>query len=93
VEQKSIPNSLKKYRRLSGYSQKKVAIKLGYKQTSCLSRWEKGYTMPKARELFRLSMLYKTVPNHLYFELWRQLSQEFSNEENNPHGSNEEITS
>ena len=70
-----IPNSLKRYRRLAGYSQKEVAQALGLKHTNYISRWEKGFNYPAIEYLFRLSFLYKTFPNHLYQELcqdWKE---------------------
>ena len=76
MEKSRIPNSLKKYRRLTGYSQKQVAKVLGLKQSSCISQWEKGMSLPGAKQLFRLSFLYKTLPNHLYHDLCRTWKDE-----------------
>jgi transcriptional regulator with XRE-family HTH domain len=73
MEHRRIPNSLKKYRRISGLSQKTVAAFLGMQQTYLISRWEKGVCLPNMENLFRLSLLYKTPPNNLYFELWQRL--------------------
>lgn len=76
MEVRRIPNSLKKYRRLAGLSQKEVAAFLGLQKSSCISRWEKGACLPGTAYLFRLSMLYKTVPNHLYYDFWQTLKKE-----------------
>ena len=65
-----IPNSLKKYRRIMGYSQKEVAKIFGFKSTSRISRWEKGESMPSVKNLLKLSFLYSTLPNDLYYDLW-----------------------
>lgn len=78
MERRRIPNSLKKYRRMSGLSQRKVAASLGLQETSCISRWEKGEYMPGIEYLFRLSLLYKTSPTNLYYDLWHQLNQELT---------------
>jgi transcriptional regulator with XRE-family HTH domain len=72
---KSIPNRLWKYRKLMGYSQTDIAIRLGHKDTSRISRWENGFTMPSGKNLLQLSILYKTLVNELYFELSTELRQ------------------
>jgi transcriptional regulator with XRE-family HTH domain len=77
------PNRLKKYRRLFGLSQKDVAAKLGLSDTSTLSRWEKGVSMPNLLHLFRLSRLYRTMPTELYSDLWQTISKEIAAMENN----------
>jgi len=76
MERRRIPNRLKKYRRLAGLSQKEVAQFLGLKNTACISRWEKGCGYPGITVLFRLSLLYKTLPNHLYQEVWESLKED-----------------
>lgn len=76
MEERRIPNSLKKYRRIAGLSQKKVAIFLGMNQTYLISRWEKGICLPNLKNLFRLCILYKTPSNSLYLDLWEKLEKE-----------------
>ena len=61
-----IPNNLIKYRRMHGYRQEHVINFLGLKSTNRLSRWEKGVSMPNARNLFKLSILYHTLIDQLY---------------------------
>ncbi len=67
-----LPNSLKIYRRMMGYSQKEVAKIFQFKSPSRISRWEKGEAMPSVSNLFLLSILYKTLPAQLYDELYQQ---------------------
>jgi transcriptional regulator with XRE-family HTH domain len=62
-------NRLRKHRRTMGYSQKQVAWLLGHKNTSSLSRWEKGITMPTVDNLIKLAFLYRTLCDQLYFDL------------------------
>ena len=81
MEQGRIPNSLKKFRRLQGLSQTEVALILGLQKTGSISRWEKGISFPGTEYLFRLSILYKTLPNNFYFELWQKLKQETTEKE------------
>jgi len=71
-----IPNNLKRYRRMSGFSQKEVATMLGLESTGCISRWEHGTTIPSWIHILKLSFLYSTLPNELYGDLWAQVKQE-----------------
>ena len=56
---------------------------LGLKDTSPISRWEKGTSLPSLLHLFRLSRIYKTMPSEMYFDLWQNISKEISAKENN----------
>lgn len=56
---------------------------LGLKDTSPLSRWEKGISLPNILHLFRLSRIYKTMPSEMYFDLWQNISKEILAKENN----------
>lgn len=82
MENSRFPNKLKKYRRLFCFKQKEVASMLGLKDTSPLSRWEKGISLPGLMHLFRLSRIYKTMPSEMYFDLWQSISKEISAKEN-----------
>ena len=74
------PNHLRKYRRMNGFKQKEVAKILGL-NASRLSRWEKGRTMPSSFNLFRLSILYKTMADSLFMDLIRKLREEIKEKE------------
>ncbi len=78
MEHSRIPNSLKKYRRSLGLSQRDVATFLGVKNSSCISCWEKGLFIPSVKHLFQLSLLYKTLPNNLYSNLWDELKDDIT---------------
>ena len=78
MEISRFPNKLKTYRRCSGYSQKKVARILGFKDTSTLSRWEHGLTVPSIVQVFRLARIYRALPHELYDELWASFDSEKS---------------
>jgi len=69
MEHRRIPNRLKKFRRLAGLSQIEVAKVIGVQNSTCISRWEKGFGTPSLLYLFRLSCLYETFPHHIYAEL------------------------
>ena len=68
-------NSLKKYRLLMGYKQKEVAKLLGLKSASRISRWEKGLAMPSVENLIKLSALYSTLMNELYWEMYKEIKK------------------
>lgn len=72
------PNKLRMFRRCSGYSQKKVARILGLADTSTLSRWEHGVSVPGLVQVFRLSRIYHTLPHELFDELWNRIDSEYS---------------
>lgn len=71
-----IPNKLKLFRHSHGYSQKKVAHILGLADTSTLSRWEHGLSVPSIVQVFRLSRIYKTLPHELFEDLWNSIETE-----------------
>ena len=73
---KLIPNCLKKHRRLMGFSQEEIKKHLKLKSTSMISRWEHGQSMPNGRNLLKLSVLYKTLVNDLYYSLSKELQTE-----------------
>lgn len=59
-----------------GYSQFEVMFMLGFQSTSRISRWENGETIPSVKNLLKLSILYKTLPNELFYELVQELRVE-----------------
>ena len=69
VKQIIIPNRLRKHRLIMGYKQKDVAALLGLQSTNRISRWEAGLSLPGSINLFKLSIIYRTFPNELYFDL------------------------
>jgi len=62
-------NYLKRYRLLFGYSQKEIARKLGIDSTTIIGRWEQGEAYPDLKNLLKLSIIYKTLIEQLYYEL------------------------
>lgn len=67
--EKNIPNRLRKFRKINSYSQRFVASVLGLRSTSIISRWEKGVSYPNLQNLIKLSLLYRTLIDQLYFDL------------------------
>ncbi len=76
-------NSLKKHRTQMHYKQKDVAMLLNLQNTGQISRWEKGVSMPNAMNLFKLSIIYRTFPNELYFTFVIKLRHEILIKEGN----------
>ncbi len=70
MEKVRFPNKLRMFRRISGLSQKKVAIHLGLSNTSPLSKWEKGIQLPGLLQVFRLCRIYKAKPEELFDDLF-----------------------
>jgi len=71
VKKGRVPNRLKKYRCIKGYTQTHVAKILGMKQSNLISEWEKGFTAPGLANLLKLSCIYQTLIEELYFDQWQ----------------------
>jgi transcriptional regulator with XRE-family HTH domain len=80
-KRKNVPNCLKKYRKARGFQQKDVAKILGLKCTSMISRWEKGFCLPSAVNLFKLAVLYRTIADSLFIDLLKTLKVEINKRE------------
>lgn len=65
-----------------GYSQKDVAKFFGFKNSSSISRWEKGEAMPSVKNLLMLSALYATLPAELYDELYQEVKNKIMKRKN-----------
>ncbi len=76
INYRVIPNSLRRFRKMSGYTQKQVALLLGVKSTGMISRWEQGSRFPSPVNIFRLAALYHTMADALYIDLLRALRKE-----------------
>lgn len=71
-KQKIVPNTLREHRNKVGLRQIDVAKKLGFCNTNRISRWEKGLSVPRIINLFRLSIIYDVLPEELYRELFEK---------------------
>jgi len=58
-----------------GYSQREAAKLIGV-SPSRLSQWERGLKMPSVKNLLKLSILYHTLPDELYYDLRKSLVKE-----------------
>lgn len=78
---KRMPNRLRKHRLLMGYRQKEVALLLGVENSNRISRWERGLAVPGMVNLLKLSIIYRTFPSELYFEVLLKLRREILQKE------------
>ncbi len=81
IKYKKISNCLRKYRKLKGFRQKDVARILKLKSTSMISRWEKGTCLPNSMNIFKLSLLYRTLIDVLFIDLMRLLKEDIRKRE------------
>lgn len=58
-----------------GYTQKQIAKMLNIHNPSQIAQWEKGSQMPNAKNVFMLSLIYRTFPNSLYPEYFSELKE------------------
>lgn len=83
INYKNIPNCLRKYRKARSLKQNEVAVMLGLKSTSVISRWENGACLPETLNVFKLSVIYRTMTDALYIDLMRQLKEDIRKKEEN----------
>jgi len=76
IKHKRIPNSLRKYRKAKGLTQKDVVRVLGLKSTSMISRWENGLCLPSPMYIFSLALLYHVMADALFIRLKRRLEKD-----------------
>ncbi len=81
IKYKKISNCLRKYRKLKGLRQKDVARILKLRSTSMISRWENGACLPNSLNIFKLSLLYRTLIDALFIDQMRLLKEEIQKRE------------
>lgn len=72
-EKKYYPNNLRKARLSRNLRQKDVAFCLGIESTSQIAEWENGTCTPNLDNIFKLSILYRTLPEALFLEKYLDL--------------------
>ena len=72
---KTLPNLLRKYRKVRGITQGDAARLLGLSR-SRVSRWEKGMCLPTLANAIRLAILYRVMVDALFDDLVRTLRKE-----------------
>ena len=81
VEQKNIPNNLRRYRKAVGLKQKDVAEILNLKSAGMISRWEKGICLPSLNNVIKLSGIYCVLVDALFFPLIRLIKRKIMERE------------
>lgn len=69
-------NNLRAFREMAGFTQQEVSILIGLASSNRISLWESGQSMPSVENLFKLSVLYKRLPDDLYNELRKRITVE-----------------
>ncbi|WP_299586429.1 helix-turn-helix transcriptional regulator [Mucilaginibacter sp.] len=67
-----IPNRLRLHRKRVGYTQLYVAELMGLYDSVSISLWERGAMLPNTINLIKLSAIFRTFPNELYPELFKE---------------------
>jgi len=73
IDYHRIHNSLRKYRKARGLTQKEVSLILGLKSEGIVSRWEVGRSLPRTLNVLKLAILYRTMADALFIDLRRAL--------------------
>src|SRR5438105_4769025 len=60
---------LRSYRRALRLKQQDVAKRIGLKDSSLVSRWETGFSLPDLENAFRLAAIYNTTVDSLFGSL------------------------
>ena len=81
VEQKKIPNNLRRYRKAVGLKQKEVAEILDLRSAGMISRWEKGVCLPSLMNAIRLAGIYCVLIDALFFPLIRIIKRKIMERE------------
>lgn len=78
---KHFHNSLRRHRKMMGYTLKNVALLLGMKSTNRLSQWEHGITQPNLTNALKLCILYRTLVDQLFYEYRSGLQENITKRE------------
>lgn len=68
-------NCLRHYRKVNNLTQKHVAILLGLKNHSLISRWENGFSLPDLENAFKLAVIYGVMVDVLFVDLRRSIQR------------------
>jgi transcriptional regulator with XRE-family HTH domain len=73
MEKELIKNSLLIYRKKAVLTQMVVAKKLGFTSAERISAWEKGKALPGVINLFKLSVIYDSLPHMLFENVYHEI--------------------
>ncbi len=69
-------NRLWMYRMRMAFGQKYVALLLGHRRASLISRYEKNVTLPSLMTVLKLSAIFRVPVEFLYHDLFEKLRSE-----------------
>ena len=69
-------NSLRKYRKARGLTQREVSLILGVRSEGIVSKWEIGRFLPGTLNVLKLAILYRTMADALFVDLRKELQKE-----------------
>lgn len=75
LESRKIPNHLRKFRKQMGLTQLEVAALLYFTSSKRIILWEQGKAHPGMLNLFKLSIIYQTLPHELYPDYYDELKE------------------
>jgi transcriptional regulator with XRE-family HTH domain len=78
MHQRRYHNYLKHYRKQRGLTQRDVALILGLKSSSMISRWEHGVLLPETMNALKMAVLYQTEVDTIFGEVRRALLDELA---------------
>jgi transcriptional regulator with XRE-family HTH domain len=76
MRRKRIHNYLRMCRKARGFTQKEVAWIMGFENSSMISRWEKGVTIPETLNAIKIAALYNTTVDSVYEDVRNAASDE-----------------
>jgi len=68
-------NNLHRYRKLNNLKQREVAKRMGLKDSSLISRWEQGFSLPDLENAFKLAVIYGVTVDALFINIRSSLEQ------------------
>ena len=81
IKKQNPPNQSRNFRIIAGLNRKEVAFLLNIKNFGRISEWEQGLSNPSIENLIKLSIVYRTLPDQLYYELRKILVKEIEGRE------------
>lgn len=85
------PNTLVLYRRRMNFSQRLVAQLLGHRDTTMLSRYEHGRSLPPLATALRLEIIYRVPVAFLFPGLYKGMREEIRADETRAAGPRQQI--
>lgn len=92
MNQRRYHNYLKRYRKQQGLTQKEVAMILGLKSSSMISRWEHGVLLPETLNALKMAVLYQTEVDAIFHDVRLCVLDELAHRAKDMHHLGQRIT-